>query len=601
MTTDYLAATQTSVAESRRTRLFDLIDRLETLETPGEAPGYGHCAGVLREQLGRRSAGLRSLGSGVYVGPIWTTAGCPFDTVFVLGMTEARYPGKGFSDPLLPDPVKREIDATGEYLGTVERTIEQSRLSFLSVLSSADSVFLYWPSGVPGAAREFGPARWFLDAARVVSGEPLLQAGQLMTGPVTGVSVRNRRDVLNLPATDAGEEQEYDVLSARNWSRAENDPAAFPLSEVAPSIAGSVRFEAGQTGAAWSEYDGKINLPEVDPRSHETTGSATAFETYAACPYRYFLSRRLHVEPTESPEPELALDALTFGTLIHDVLEKFALWRMEFDAETKPGRADQESWMRTEISKHIAVLKDETPGRSMGAWQIEESRAWLILRQWLRREPTTAGQPDMRQVEAEYSFGRGGAGTSDERPKKSGPPVEVQTATGKIVKFRGQVDRVDISEDGSRVVVYDYKSGSTAAYSKLDTDPTRHGTKLQLPLYSLAVAHKYPDADVTASYWFVREAGSNELKPGPGKYRKDLAGPALAAAVETIVDGIDHGVFPARPGGPATWGDGGPSFENCLFCEYVRVCPKSKARDWIAKRGSDPALNDYLELAEDGQ
>ena len=181
-----------------------------------------------------------------------------------------------------------------------------------------------------------------------------------------------------------------------------------------------------------------------------------------------------------------------------------------------------------------------------------------------------------------------------------GPAVEVRTTTGDVVRFRGQVDRVDISSDGSRIIVYDYKSGGHTAYTKLDDDPVKKGTKLQLPLYSKAVGEKYPDAEISASYWFVRESGSNELKPPPSDYKKDKAETALTQAVETIVQGIDSGVFPARPGDLAAWGESSEQHENCKFCEYARVCPKSKARLWDTKKGSDPALESYVNLAEGG-
>ena len=117
----------------------------------------------------------------------------------------------------------------------------------------------------------------------------------------------------------------------------------------------------------------------------------------------------------------------------------------------------------------------------------------------------------------------------------------------------------------------------------------------------MAVANKYPQADISASYWFVRESGNDELKPGPPRYDKDRAETALAAAVETIVEGIDNGVFPARPGESKNYGDGGPSFENCRYCEYERVCPRSKARLWESKKRSDPALENYVDLAEGGE
>jgi hypothetical protein len=132
----------------------------------------------------------------------------------------------------------------------------------------------------------------------------------------------------------------------------------------------------------------------------------------------------------------------------------------------------------------------------------------------------------------------------------------------------------------------------------MDNDPVKKGTKLQLPLYSKAVAAKYPDAEIQASYWFVRES-SSELKPSPSDYESEKAEDALTGAVETIVEGIDSGVFPARPGASASWTGGSESYENCLFCEYSRVCPKSKARLWNSKKNSDPLLSNYLTLAED--
>lgn len=598
MVEDYLwlAAAEES-PKSQPSRLTTLIDRLESLETTGSAPTYEHCAGVLREQLEKRSAGLRSLGSGVYVGPIWTAAGCPFDTVFVLGMSEGRYPGPGMADPLLPDPMKKKIDPTGWLLGTIDTRVEESHQSFISVVHSAKQVFMYWPRGIPGESREFGPARWFLSTVREVAGKPLLQAGELFDSEISGLIFRRRSESINMPLSEAGDLHEYDVVGARSWGeRSEKTHEEFPLLITEPSIATGVKFEDAKESIDWTEYDGRVNLGGVsgvtpDIAVTETIGSATAFETYAACPYRYFLSRRLHIEPTDSPEPEVALDALLFGTLIHDVLEKFALWRMKSISDYA-STSDQENWLRTATISHVESLKEETPGRSEGAWKIEISRAWLILRQWLRREPDTAKQPDMRQVEAEYSFG----GTSTDT--ENGPPVEVRTVSGKTVKFRGQVDRVDISEDGSRVIVYDYKSGGNSSYSKLNSDPVKKGMKLQLPLYSKAVAQKYPEAEIQASYWFVRES-SSELKPSPSDYDSERAEDALTAAVETIVEGIESGVFPADPGISVNRDGSSESHENCLFCEYSRVCPKSKARLWNSKKNSDPILSNYLNLAAD--
>jgi hypothetical protein len=193
----------------------------------------------------------------------------------------------------------------------------------------------------------------------------------------------------------------------------------------------------------------------------------------------------------------------------------------------------------------------------------------------------------MRQVKAEYEFGRDSVKL----------PVEVKTAAGSTVKFRGQVDRVDISGDNKQVIVYDYKSGSSDSYEGDKNDPLKKGTKLQLPIYSMAVAAEYPEAKVSAAYWFVRESGTDEFIPRQSGYEKEQTEPPLITVVEKIMRGIDQGVFPAHPGKANNLPGRPASFENCTYCEYERVCPTSKSRLWESKKNSDKDLESYLSLA----
>jgi len=60
--------------------------------------------------------------------------------------------------------------------------------------------------------------------------------------------------------------------------------------------------------------------------------SPTDFKEYLACPFRFYFSRVLHLEGFDPRAREM--DALRFGTLVHKVLENFAM-------ET-PGEADEE-------------------------------------------------------------------------------------------------------------------------------------------------------------------------------------------------------------------------------------------------------------------
>ena len=163
---------------------------------------------------------------------------------------------------------------------------------------------------------------------------------------------------------------------------------------------------------------------------------------------------------------------------------------------------------------------------------------------------------------------------------------------GRQVAFRGRIDRIDRSPDGSRLLVLDYKSGSADfdLYKKLDVDPVKGGKLLQLPIYGLAAQDRYGAEAIGTFYWFVTEQSNYERRGYP------LGGRELAAfreAVSVIVDGIGGGLFPARPG--ARRHDGG--FENCHICPFDRICPRDRAAAWERKSAA-PALRSYVNLAE---
>ena len=51
--------------------------------------------------------------------------------------------------------------------------------------------------------------------------------------------------------------------------------------------------------------------------------SITGLESYAACPFRYFLRNVLRVRPLDEPEQQLRMPRNEVGSLMHNVLEQF--------------------------------------------------------------------------------------------------------------------------------------------------------------------------------------------------------------------------------------------------------------------------------------
>jgi hypothetical protein len=92
-------------------------------------------------------------------------------------------------------------------------------------------------------------------------------------------------------------------------------------------------------------------------------------------------------------------------------------------------------------------------------------------------------------------------------------------------------------------------------------------------VYALAAARAFPDATITASYWFVTDTGSrHEHKPVP---LTDRTRARFADVVGHIADGIEDGVFPGNPGEEDrdTW-------NNCRYCPYDRICPSQRDEIW---------------------
>jgi hypothetical protein len=160
----------------------------------------------------------------------------------------------------------------------------------------------------------------------------------------------------------------------------------------------------------------------------------------------------------------------------------------------------------------------------------------------------------------------------------------LQLADGRQLSFRGRIDRVDHRPGGASV--YDYKTGKPFTID-FDADPVTAGAHLQLPIYAAAIQQRFDLDDVDSYYWFTKDDGD------PVGARFDDADDARVRDVlDTIVSGIEGGVFPAYPGG---WNTYFNTFENCTYCDFDRLCSRDRGAHWEAKQ-NDPATEAFVVL-----
>lgn len=545
-------------------QVLEVLDQASMLDEVAERVDAGRFRRALTDELSRPGRRVGRHGRGVFIGAPADLRGAQHDLVVVVGMVEGRYPVRGRDDPLLPD---RERSRAGGALPARRTSASDQRDEHQALLASTPRLVLSHARADTRTGREVAAARSW-SAARGWPGASLVDLPSFVAVLGSGGAV-----------SDATEGRVAALL------------AGAPIATVGPDLVRGAAALADRLDGAASPWTGVVApLPAGAPGGvgEPAIGSATRFEQWATCPFRYFLN---HVLDVRAPDERGDADVISNpdrGTLVHEVLERFHGDDLARDP-AKPFDPDDLARLGEVAAAVGQRFHDEgRTGRPL-LWRLESEAI-------TRRLETVAGADAAHRVErgvspvaVEHRFG------DDEGAVA---PVQVELASGRRVAFRGSVDRIDRSPDGQRVVVLDYKTGSDRGYADLPkpgrrsngVDITCHGRHLQLPLYAEAARQLLADddPDIEAYFWFLDQS--------PPTLRGGVIGPAererLAEVLSTIVEGIEGGQFPANPGEEGWFGP-----TNCGHCPYGRVCPPSRVDRWEALRRA-PQLAAYVELSE---
>ena len=518
------------------------------------------------------------LGAGVVVGPVGAVRGMAFERVHVLGATEQAFPSPAPADPWLPPGAE-----SADPLGRRERRRIEERHRFRSALAAAPAVDLSVPLFDDGL-RPVYPSRWVVEVAERLERAPV-RASALRELPerpwltrILSPSDALRRGMprLNLAERRAAELLTFDgVVADHPLARRADLPLGRALAAAASRwSAGFTEFDGNVAGAVEGSRleDGLVGRP----------ASPTGVEEWAECPFRYFLGRVLRVEPTDRPEQDLAwsVSALVRGRLVHEVLSDFYEERL---ALGRPGQHDTHDHERLEAlaRDRFEVLEAGGGTGHRLAWENEQRAILLDLHTLLARDAEL--HPDLVPTFFEQSFGYGDAGW---------PAPVIVLETGREVRLRGRMDRVDLGPDPAqpeRAIVIDYKTGAPLARGALTADPLAAGTSVQPAVYRAALRAHFeavglPPPVVTARYWFVSTRGRFEVVEPPEGL--DVDG-RLREVVSIADTAFRAGSFPAILGDDTADWRGRGSWEHCARCPYTRVCHAARDLLWQRKRAGE--------------
>lgn len=196
--------------------------------------------------------------------------------------------------------------------------------------------------------------------------------------------------------------------------------------------------------------------------------STSRIESFNRCPFQHFVRHGMRPDDTIVLREENS----DVGNYYHDALDRFT--QLVLNRELDWARITQDDCdalidevsLATSAEHNEGILQENATGRA----QERQIRRTLRQSAWAMVQQIRGGE--FRPYSSEIQIG-------DDLPG-----IELTLSDGQCVELRGQIDRIDVFQNGNTryIRIIDYKSGSQEfSFAELF-----HGLKLQLPLYMTA-------------------------------------------------------------------------------------------------------------------
>lgn len=464
-------------------------------------------------------------GVGVALGPIDDAVGRDLDSVCVVGMAEGLLPVLHRPDPLLPEGA---VDPPAS-----EMLDERYRVLQLALAAGVTHRLCSFPRGSMRGGGDRIPSRWLLPTLSRLAGirvdatdwqEHVAGCGSITAVPSFIDGILTPPPVLGSdPATAS--ELRIRELAAGGWTAGSEAPAAMVRAH---------EMRRDRRLGLFTRFSGDVSSAADLLTVLEHPISPTRLEDWAQSPYLFFLTTVLRVRVLDDPAAEIEMDLRDYGKLVHSILQRYIDWRLETGSE--PDKDQLMDALRISCEAAIA----SSPGLVASLWRRRQALLAAELSAWFEADSQDAAE-GWRPTATELDFGR-----ADEDGSVVEIPYEVTTSRGtESLLLAGSIDRLDKRSGTQRVT--DYKTGLPPKEPDRPTedDPTKAGTRFQLPLYAAAAAsaRNLPVSEVR--YWYCTERG---------KFTQ-IALPVTEALMEQVredvghlVDALQNGWFPLKGG-----------------------------------------------------
>lgn len=215
------------------------------------------------------------------------------------------------------------------------------------------------------------------------------------------------------------------------------------------------------------EFAGFITQTELkdnlQKQNKEKYFSITELETFAKCPYKYFLSNILDLYEEEEVEEDVTRKEI--GLLLHRILRRFF---SKLKKENRQFYTELDSKKDELFAELILIAKDE----------VEKIKTvnpyfFLVEEYFLGSEKVKSALESFLQYEQENEV------RINPFEFEKYLQVELNTVDGEAIRLRGKIDRIDFDEKTKSIRVIDYKTGAYLPSAQDIAD----NVSLQMPLY----------------------------------------------------------------------------------------------------------------------
>lgn len=512
--------------------------------------------------------------------------GVPFKMVILPGMVEKSFPPMIRQDAILLDHERKFINRSltgseGEPLPLKkEGRLEEERLLYrLAIGSARERLILSFPRIEMGTGRERLPSSFLLASVEALTGEKtdfhkIEEAPHFIRIPLSELAVKTPMEALD--------EVEYDLSMVKRKLEEKTPESLAYLGQISPFFKRGVLLESSRwERRTFTEFDGLFSSEEARKVLRDRYSifknplSPTRLESYATCPYQYLLSGIMGIEPLLEPEKEITISPLNKGKLIHTILWKFY-------TSLKKERGASFHLNSEDLPRLFEIARMEfREFEQMGVTGYP--MLWEMAKKDILEQLRNLFEEELEETEfiPAYFEVRYGMKPFDllESEISTEDPIPIDLGE-KVLYLRGKIDRIDLSKDGKRARVIDYKTGKVSAKE----NDLQGGRTLQLPLYlyvaTKLLSHLHQGIEVeSAGYYFMKYQKRVSFKSSELVAKRK----EIQHILKTISEGIEDGVFIAVPG------------DLCRICDFKIICG-TWTEILFERKTKDPRVKRFLEM-----